>query len=159
MEAQRRIAYCPETGQLTWRSDPCRGREIGDPLSCRNNGNGYIYTRVNRQSFAVHRLAWAVTHGYWPIEIDHKNLDKSDNRLVNLREVTRTQNQMNAPKQRSNTSGYKGVSWHKDKGRWRAYIVVEKRHVSLGYHPTAAAAHAAYLEAARANFGQFARAE
>lgn len=158
-EVRERIAYDPATGALTWRAKPARGRQIGDALAIVDNGNGYIYAKVNRRPFAVHRLAWVIVHGYWPIEVDHKNGDKADNRLVNLREATRSQNEMNGQRRRDNTSGYKGVGWHKCTGRWRAYIQKDGRQYSLGYHANPEAAHQAYLAAAAEHFGEFARAE
>jgi hypothetical protein len=154
-----RIAYDPETGVLTWKSAPPRGREIGDRLRDCDNGNGYRYVKINSHPYAAHRVAWCVMTGQWPPgEVDHINCQKADNRWVNLRLATRSQNQQNMPVDRKNTSGFKGVGWHKCKQRWRAYIQVDGRQISLGYHPDAEAAHRAYCAAAEKYFGDYARA-
>lgn len=158
-EVQRRIDYDPATGLLRWKADPPKGKAVGDLLPSRDNGNGYLYSTVNRRAYAVHRLAWVIVHGYWPDEVDHRNTVKSDNRLINLREASRSQNEMNAPKRSDNTSGYKGVGWHKCKSQWRAYIQKDGKQISLGYHPSAEIAHRAYSTAAKRLFGDFARCE
>lgn len=156
-EVRRRVAYDREAGTLTWCANPAKRRKVGDPLSASDNGNGYLYTRVNRISIAVHRLAFAIETGRWPVEVDHVNGDKSDNRWCNLREADRSTNEANKGLRADSTSGFKGVNWHKDRGRWRAHITHQGKHYSLGYHDTPEAAHAAYLAAARDKFGTFAR--
>lgn len=72
-------------------------------------------------------------HGYEPSEIDHINRNRADNRIENLREVSRTQNNYNHPMRTDNTSGVRGVSWNKIKNKWRVYINVEKQRLELGH--------------------------
>jgi len=157
-ELQRRVSYDPLTGVLRWKADPPRGSVVGGILPTRDNGNGYIYATFGDRGYGVHRLGWAISFGQLPDEVDHRNTIKSDNRLANLRAATRSQNEMNSPLKRSNSSGFKGVGWHKDRERWRAYIQKDGRQCSLGYYDTAAEAHAAYAQAAERLFGEFARA-
>lgn len=126
-------------------------------LPARDNGNGYMYVSINRRPIAVHRVAWAVETGRWPIEVDHRDTDKSNNRWPNLREATRSQNEMNGPRRTDNTSGFKGVGWHKCKSSWRAYIQKDGRHIHLGYFDTPELASAAYATNAARLFGEFAR--
>jgi len=156
-EVQRRVHYDPATGLLSWKAQPARGRRIGDALPMRDNGAGYLYATIDRQHIGVHRIAWAVMIGRWPDEVDHRNGDKADNRWANLREAARSQNECNKPAKRNNTSGFKGVGWHKDRGAWRAYIQKDGRHHSLGYHATPEDAHRAYAAAASRLHGEFAR--
>src|SRR3990167_5246104 len=66
-------------------------------------------------------------------EIDHINLNPLDNRKENLRIVTHYQNMLNVTKNKNNTSGYKGVSFHKLVGKWAAYITVNKKRLYLGW--------------------------
>lgn len=157
-ELRRRVSFDPETGVLWWKADPPRGRSVGEALPTRDNGNGYLYASFNRRGYAVHRLIWAIEHNEWPGEIDHVNCVKADNRLRNLRSVTHAENSRNIPRIASNTSGYKGVGWHKCRERWRAYIQIDGRQKSLGYHDTPEEAHAAYWREAQKRFGEFARA-
>jgi len=91
------------------------------------------------------------------LDTDHRNGDGLDNRRGNLRPCTRSQNLMNATKRSGCTSIYKGVSWFKPIGKWRAYIVRDQRQQSLGYFDDEQEAARAYNEAAAQLFGQFAR--
>jgi hypothetical protein len=88
------------------------------------------------------------------LEIDHIDQDGTHNRWTNLREATSAQNSANSRRLRNNKCGFKGVSQHGKS--WRADIKPNGHHIYLGTFPTREAAHAAYLEAARKYFGEFA---
>lgn len=95
--------------------------------------------------------------GSWPDgEIDHRDNDQSNNRWNNLREATRHQNNRNKPKTRANTSGYKGVSFHKTSGLWTAFITLNGNAKNLGYSKTKEGAYELYCDAAIKNYGEFA---
>jgi hypothetical protein len=68
----------------------------------------------------------------WPDELDHINGDKGDNRIVNLREVTRAENNKNKSRYKQNSSGFTGVGWHKVTKKWAAKIRVDGRDYHLG---------------------------
>ena len=87
-------------------------------------------------------------------EIDHRDRNTGNNAKTNLRVATTAQNRMNTAKPRHNTSGYKGVSWHKARGMWRA--TVGAKHI--GHFDDPAVAHAAYIAAAVDKGGEFAHA-
>lgn len=89
--------------------------------------------------------------------IDHKDGCKLDNRKSNLRLCSHSQNMYNQKKRVDNTSGFKGVSWSKAAKKWHAYINISKRRVYLGVFNSKEEAAAAYNEAAKKNFGEFAR--
>lgn len=94
----------------------------------------YSTVCVNYRDLYVHRVVWALTHGAWPEgEIDHINGDRSDNRLVNLRLVSHSQNMKNSPIKGNNTSGTLGISWHKASRKWHARIYDGGHCHSLGY--------------------------
>lgn len=96
--------------------------------------------------------------GEWPPdEIDHINGVRDDNRWVNLRIATRGQNLCNARRRSDNTSGYKGVCWDANKGKWLASITINRKNKFLGHYETPEAGHEAYFVAAREHFGEFAR--
>lgn len=78
----------------------------------------------------MHRLIMGIEDSN--IEVDHKNNIKHDNRRDNLRTCNHSQNQMNKPKPKHNTSGVKGVSWHKATGKWRVRITKDKVEHFLG---------------------------
>lgn len=88
---------------------------------------------------------------------DHENGVTLDNRRNNLRFATSSQNAMNRRKTSANSSGYKGVHWHKGHQKWCAQIKVNGKSIHLGYFDTPEEAHAAYCEAATRLHGDFAR--
>ena len=89
----------------------------------------YIQTTIDYNQYYLHRLAWLYSYGYMPVEIDHINHDKHDNRLSNLREVNKSENGSNRPLQSNNISGTHGVGMHR--GRWRARIMVNQKEITL----------------------------
>lgn len=106
-----------------------------------------------RKRVWLHRWLFDVPKGLF---IDHKNRNPLDNRRSNLRICTNQQNVTNGGIPKNNTSGYKGVSFAKEKGRWRAYIKYNRKQIWLGYFDDPKKAARAYNQAARRYHGQFA---
>ena len=100
------------------------------------NSNGYLETRFQGKPYKVHRVVWAIHHGRDPgqFQIDHINGNREDNRINNLRLVTCSQNICNTRTRSDNTSGVKGVSWHKGKKKWRAEITKDGLTCVQHYH-------------------------
>lgn len=90
-------------------------------------------------------------------QIDHKNTDRLDNQRNNLRPCNQSQNNANSRLRSDNTSGYKGVSWHKDARKWHAYITFNKQREYFGFFTSKEEAAAAYNQAAMKYYGEFAR--
>ena len=93
---------------------------------------------------SLHRTIMGEPQG---LEVDHIDGDGLNNRRANLRAVTKAENARNAKIRVDNSSGYKGVTWHKQRQMWRARIDVDGTQRSLGMFETAEAAHAAYCAA------------
>lgn len=144
-----------ETGKLFWRSTGS-GRKRSEAGSI--DGEGYRVVTINHRPFKAHRIVFALTLGRWPVEqIDHINGIRDDNRIVNLREATSAQNKQNTGLMRTNTSGQKGVSWHKRTGTWEARIMVNRRNIILGHFTNIEAASLVYRVACLKYHGDFAR--
>lgn len=172
--ARELLAYDPVTGALVWRvrslehflASERRTREHACAAWNAKNADkpagtpshGYLRVNIGRQSFPAHRLAWLIMHGEWPImDIDHINMDRSDNRWSNLRAATRSQNKANQRRRSLNTSGWAGVTWDKERGKWLAQIKVDYRTHFIGRFDCPAAAAFAYQIEADKAFGDFAR--
>lgn len=110
---------------------------------------GYRIVTVDGQKYCAHRLVWLLHTGVWPSgDIDHIDGDKLNNRINNLRDVSRSVNQQNRNKILSNnTTGLLGVSYHKRAKSYRATIGLNKKSINLGHYRTAEEAHAAYMAA------------
>jgi len=96
-------------------------------------------------------------YGIQPIEIDHINMVKDDNRISNLRECTRSQNNANRLTCKSNKSGAKGVCRHKQTGKWMAKMTKDNKSIHLGLFENIEDAAQAYAEAAKKYHGEFMR--
>lgn len=146
------ISYDPESGALTWIKGRSNVR-AGTSAGTRTDERGYLVVIFKRRRFYAHRLAWFLSNGEWPAgDIDHINGNPGDNRLANLRLASRSQNCMNT-RSRGGSSRFRGVSFHKQRGRWRAFL--NTQHIGLfDSEEDAARAHDAAALAAR---GEFAR--
>ena len=94
---------------------------------------GYAARKPNSKVIYMHRVIIKAPIG---LETDHINRDKLDNRKFNLRLVSRQTNSFNRGLNKNNTSGFRGVGWHEEKKKWRAYIRISYKYRHLGYFPT-----------------------
>lgn len=152
------IEYDPATGRLTWKMRDLRyfadershrswnAKWPGKPAiaaECRRPG-GQLVRLIGQlldRPVKAHRVAWAIYYGEWPSgELDHINGNPADNRIENLRMVTRTENARNASMHADNRSGFAGVSWNKRTRKWTATLGINKRRKYLGEYDTPEAA-------------------
>lgn len=154
-EVREMFDYDPITGILSWKkTGKGRKRTVAGCL----DGKGHYTIHLRPRSYQLHRIIWLWQTGEWPNgTVDHKNRIGTDNRWCNLRVANQTQQNANQTVRRTNTSGYKGVFWHKECKRYAAVIHVKGKKLWLGLHDTPEVAAAAYLEAAKKHFGEFAR--
>jgi hypothetical protein len=109
------------------------------------------------QAILARSVIWLWMTGEWPPdEIDHRDMDGTNNKWGNLRKATHADNMHNQKPRHHNTSGFKGVH-RRANGKWRASIGIDGKRINLGTFSTAAEAGAAYGEAARKLHGEFAR--
>jgi hypothetical protein len=144
------LSYNPDTGVFTWVK---RNGNIAGCPTCR----GYVRIRIKGKGYRAHRLAWLYVNGSFPDnDIDHINGIKCDNRIVNLRPATRSQNMMNSTIRSTNTSGIKGVSWCAPSKKWLAQIRIDGKSKSLGLFSDKNEAAATYRAAVDKYHGDFA---
>lgn len=167
---QALLAYDLNTGILTWRPRPpelfahmstyrlWNARFAGKPAGYLHT-SGHINVDIGDQRTFAHRVIWKLMMGEDPPdEIDHRDTNKANNRWGNLRVSTHTQNSQNRALRSDSTSGFRGVGWHKGKGKWRVRIYINGKCKSLGYYDNIEPATAAYSAAAAKAYGEFYRA-
>jgi hypothetical protein len=146
-ELKKIVHYDPETGVFTWvvpRYKAGRLVKVAGSYTTRR----YRMICIGGRNYREHRLAWLYMTGDWPQNlIDHRNGVHDDNRFLNLREATSVENGQNYALPAHNKSGYLGVHFRKDIGKWRAKIKLNRKIINLGLFKTAEEASAAYLAA------------
>jgi hypothetical protein len=133
--------YDPNTGEFRRRTSWGR-QKAGDIAGC-ISPQGYRYLTFKGRATPAHRLAWLWVYGDWPsADVDHINRDRLDNRIDNLRSVTRSVNCHNIAGRAS--SGEKGVTAaSKNRNAWEARITVNRKAIYLGLYQTKEEAAAA----------------
>lgn len=139
------LDYCPDTGVLTWKHRPeshfksvgifkawntrFAGKSAGSP-----HGGGYRQVNLDGKVYLAHRVIWTMVHGdFGDNDIDHINGNRSDNRLENIRSVSRTVNLRNSANSRKGEIAVCGVSRHNATGKYRAYVGIDGKQVHLGF--------------------------
>ena len=161
------LRYEPETGKLFWQK---RDRNLfptehsykrwnllyGDSEAF-TAGAGYKQGKLFGRLHYAHRVIWAIQTGEWPTkEIDHIDLNRSNNAWCNLREATKSQNQANRKPKPNSSSRYLGVSWNKQLNKWHVVLSKNKKLMHLGYFDCEITAALFYDAAALDFHGEFA---
>ena len=148
-EALELFRYDYETGVLYWRwhVNPRVPKTL--EAGAQNKSNGYLYVKVHERRYLVHRIVMLMCYGFCGegLDVDHINHVRNDNRLVNLRFVTRRENQRNQSLSSKNTSGVTGVHFSKARKKYMAQIRVDGENIFLGRFETLEEAAAARAEA------------
>ena len=108
----------------------------------------------SRGAILLHRHLMKPPHD---LQVDHINGNGLDNRRFNLRIANKSENQQNSRTPCNNTSGNKGVFWHKNKGKWMAQIGVNGKNIYLGIFKHKCDAEAAYVKASKDIHKEFSR--
>jgi hypothetical protein len=165
---RRAFFYNPRTGVLQWSwRDDCHLRwnkrfaykPAGNPDTKGYLKVGFTWKAKRRVlTLKVAHIAWIIMTGKAPTrEVDHIDLDRTNNKWRNLRLASTAQNCQNQTKRRHNTSGFKGVCWHKTGKGWTAQICHRRKSHYLGLFNTPEEAAAAYLAKAKELHGEFHR--
>ena len=156
-----------EAGTLTWKARTdipqeriqrmWNTRYAGKRAGCLGP-DGYWAVRLFRKSHYIHRILYVMANGPIPegMQVDHIDHNRGNNCRSNFRLATNAENNWNTGLRSSNASGMKGVSWVKDRAKWRAGITHHGRSIHIGNYPTKEEAAAAYAAAAVKYYGAFA---
>ncbi len=150
------LYYSIENDYWTWRVSRARGRIYAGMRAGSINHYGYLCVKIDGKAYLAHRLRHLYLYGVWPEnEIDHKNRNPSDNSEGNNRQATRSQNKANVEKHCDNTSGFKGVTWRKNRNKWQVQIGKDNNDTYLGLFTDIIDGAKAYDRAAIFYFGEF----
>lgn len=145
------LNYDQESGVFVWKVAK-KGLAKGT-IAGNTRPDQYKRIVIDGKCYYAHRLAWMYVYGSFPKhQIDHINRNPNDNRILNLRLATQKQNLENTSKSQKNTSGFKGVSWMKRTGKFRAFITHNQKYHHLGVFDTAIEAKNAYTQATQRFF-------
>ncbi len=150
------LAYDENAGILTWKVSSARRIHVGDVAGSARSPDGYARVEIRGVGYMAHRIAWTIA--FWDPgdkQVDHRDGDRLNNRITNLRLASREDNARNCRVSR-NTSGAHGVWWNKETQKWRAGINDNGRTRHLGYFHKIEDAAAAYRAAADELHGEFA---
>lgn len=128
--ARELFNYDPETGLFAWK-------DTGRPAFTSRTAKGYPVGNADGKKYYAHRMAWLITTGEWPTgQIDHINGVNDDNRLINLRDIPRAENQRNMKISTRNVSGIMGVYYIERLKKWGAYIRADGKSKYCGLYAT-----------------------
>ena len=154
-ELQSVLNYDQISGIFTWAVNKNSRAMKGYIAGYQEKNGGYLQIVINKKTYRAHRLAWFYVYGYMPKQIDHINRIKSDNRIINLRVCTTQENSRNTKVNSKNTSGFKGVTFNKDKGKYQASTKINGKGKHLGLFNTAKEAGECYDNFVKNNHGEF----
>jgi hypothetical protein len=155
------LDYDPETGIFVWSKRISLNTHVGDVAGSITE-DGYLMIGIDGRCYPAGRLAWAHFYGEFPpkeLMVDHRDTNRLNNRIDNLRLATNSQNQANRGLPSTNTTGYKGVTYDRKRKKYYASIGsgVRSRPIRLGQFNDPLTAHLAYKAAAIVKYGEFAR--
>lgn len=136
---QNRLKYLVEyndNGDMIWinfTSVKSRHIKIGSIIG-NINDNGYRECQIDNERYSVHHLVWLYHYGYIPTMIDHKDQNKLNNKISNLRETNHSKNAQNFGNSSRNTSGVRGVHWDKNKNKWAVRMKYDGKYRFIGQY-------------------------
>jgi hypothetical protein len=138
-------AFDYQDGQLIRKIG--RINEIGSIAGCVHKGTGYVHIKIKAKAFKAHRLIFLYHYGYFPEFVDHIDGNKQNNRIENLREASKQENSQNQKVRWTNSSGVKGVSWHKVNKKWKVALCKNYRSYYFGTYEDKELAELVSMEA------------
>jgi hypothetical protein len=154
MHPDFKVLFEYRDGVLYWKNPRARRCKSGDAAGS-VDADGYLVVGFTEGRYPVHKIVWAMHHGQLPDLVDHINGDRQDNRIENLRAVTKRENNFNKRVRSDNSTGITGVRWHSQRKKWNARIKVDGVDRSLGMYKEMRDAERARLAAELKYFGEY----
>ena len=143
-----------KNGHLFWKVSTNQKIKIGQKAG---GGIRYESVKINKKSYLSHKVIFAMHYGYMPKEIDHVDCNKFNNKIENLREATREENQWNRKLQKNNKSGVKNVSFDTKTNKWKVQIRTNNIKKYIGVFKDLELAELVAIEARNKFHGNFAK--
>lgn len=136
-EIKEMLSYDPETGVFRWNHlkippYPAWNTKFAGKKAGKINGDGYVSIRIKGKDYLAHRLAILVSGQSLDGFVDHVNGSRTDNRLSNIRVVSRGENARNQKRHSTNRSGHTGVTWNSRIGKWQAQVKRDGQNCYIG---------------------------
>jgi hypothetical protein len=145
-------------GSLYWKKNPSKNYRLdGTQVGNSSQVSKYIQVSINKKKYYVHRIIFMMFNGFMPAYIDHIDGNRKNNKIENLRNATLSENQYNKIKPKHNTSGVKGVYFHKRSQKWMARCGFNKKCYFVGSYKNFKEAETAITDFRSKLHGEFAR--
>lgn len=142
-------------GIIYWKLNTGRVDKIGKQAGTKKL-NGYMQVQIKGKIYLQHRIIFLMHYGFMPTMVDHRDRNRSNNKIENLREATPRQNQANRKIGKNNTTGFLGVSYCKVNKKFVAGMKHNGKHVNFGLFKTAEQASEVYKKESFKRFKEFA---
>lgn len=123
------LSYDPTNGHLTWIDKPSTKTVIGTRAGSLVTTTGYRSIQIFERNYREHQLIWFFHHAVWAKYLDHVNHIRDDNRIVNLREVTKAENSRNLSQRKGTITGEQGIWYCRRRKKWVAEITRDRKKV------------------------------
>ena len=144
-------------GKLLWKIAKGSRTDLLGKDAGNKREDGYIRIKINNRLYMAHRLIFLMKNGYLPNEIDHIDGNRTNNCIENLREVSKSENAQNRKMPINNSSGIKGVCWHKTAKKWYVQLQADKKIKYFGIYDDLELAELVAIEARDKYHGKYAR--
>ncbi|WP_431608366.1 HNH endonuclease [Enterobacter asburiae] len=142
-----------KTGKIYWKNPPRKSIPVGSEAGSKTK-HGYVAIGYKKTYYRRHRIIFYVANGYLPLVVDHKHGVEAGDGIDNLQEITQQHNIVKMKMSKRNASGYRGVSFHQNAGKWQSCIRHNRKTIYLGLYETPELAYDAYLSKRKELFGE-----
>jgi hypothetical protein len=151
------FSYSKKTGLLRRRLHRGNRAMPGSIVGTSDGHKGYLRVGIDGKNWSVTHIIWLYVTGEWPKRVDHRDLNKTNNRWKNLRKATNSQNMCNTKVRSDSSTGVKGVYQDRRTGRYRVHVGLGRQRFYGGFFATVAEAKVARDMLAKKLHGKFFR--